>query len=1592
METRSQRTGARACLATLALLLWLAPAAGAVPTHPPLSVLDIAGLNHACGAAVDSQGDVYVSSAGESKIEVYSEAHAELTSISNIHEPCGLAVDSNGNLYVSEEATGEVVKYHPTTPFPFVGTPSYESPTTIDASGNAKGIAVELTDDSLYVAEGSRVTIYKSDGALFTNNEIQALEFTGSPSGGTYTLEFKGSKTAAIPYNAPSNEPGGAVDSVQEYLEALPAIGAGNVAVAGNSTKVITFVGALAATNVPQLVVDPSALVGGSAEIKTRLDGFDGHLEGGLANATGVASYTSQASSNFNKRRYVSIADAGADEIKVFVGRLENEPVGFVPGSLGLRAAIDGNETPAGELGLATGGAYLGVDSKNGHVFAYDAAHKVLNELEATGPYFTRIVDGEFADAEPTAIAVDRSGGANEGTVYVSVGASAGAKLLAFGPVQPPGRQSLEPPHLPHSFNFAGACGDAVDSEGDLYVAGESVIRVYDPAGNELTSISDPAKPCWLAVDSEGNLYAANLGTTSSGDEKVVRYEPNAYPFSGIPTYTEKATIETLNGPTGVAVDLQDDHLFVTHGGAPGVIEYKSAQEGSGLLVSGFCGFAVETGGIDVYRANGDVYIANSREIAICDSTGAKVLGRIDGSGSPAGVFGIGTMNRTSIAVDQANGHVVVGEMETRGVVEEYEASGAFVAQYGSFVQVPGVRSDLAIDRSGKPTHGNLYVAYDAPTGFDLTAFGPPAYGEPPVALTGTVSGIGGGNATLNGTVEPRSGVELTECRFEYILDTQYISNGETFAGAESKDCAEGFSEIGTNAEPVPVHADVVGLDPEERYRFRLVAANKFGSAEGEARLFGPPSATTASAQPIFYHEATLRGKVDPSGLATEYRFEYVDQQGFEEQGGFAGPHTQSTPLEELPPGEEEVAVEAPILGLAEGTVYHFRLRAKNEAGSDVGLEKQFETLTNPSASCPNAQLRTGPSAALPDCRAYELVTPAQTNGIKPLWPVSDAVNGNFKTDLAAADGESAIFMTGGTLPGTEGNGIDDAHLAVRGPHGWTDTLFSPSGAQTDLPTPGGVSTDLRYSFWTTFGDHGSLDLAGASRHYIRRLGGVIEPGCSPEPQGNFEFVGCGEFSDPAARGRWIGPGAAHVIFTSSKPLEPDAPIEGTEAIYDRTPDGTTHVLSLLPGGGTPSAPASYRGTSADGGSVAFTITEGGVSRLYEHREGEGTLEVASGPTAFAGLSSDGSSLFYVKEGGPEPGLYDYLAGSGSKKIAGAGAAFVNVSADGSRAYFSSEEDLTPAQPPNENGETATVSEHNLYVWDAASEALSFVAVLADSDVTEFNGTASVNLVKWTSGLSPNASGLLSGPAIDPSRSTPDGQVLVFESHADLTEYEAAGYTEVYRYDAGDGSLACVSCSPTDAPAESDAELGPFNVVESPISSLNPLVNVTDDGNEVFFESSDRLLPGDLNAARDVYGWREGRIALISSGKGLANSMLFAMTPDGRNVFFTTTDALVPEDEEGGISSLYDARVEGGFPAGEESPACQGEACQPPSGGQPALPVPASAGLRAEEAEPPVRCPKGTRKVRKAGKTRCVKPHKHRARHKRRRHRGRGGR
>jgi hypothetical protein len=74
----------------LALVWSVAAPAAATPSHARNPVLDVEGLNHACGVAVDSKGDLYASSAGAAKILIFAPADHEtpIGEIANANPTC----------------------------------------------------------------------------------------------------------------------------------------------------------------------------------------------------------------------------------------------------------------------------------------------------------------------------------------------------------------------------------------------------------------------------------------------------------------------------------------------------------------------------------------------------------------------------------------------------------------------------------------------------------------------------------------------------------------------------------------------------------------------------------------------------------------------------------------------------------------------------------------------------------------------------------------------------------------------------------------------------------------------------------------------------------------------------------------------------------------------------------------------------------------------------------------------------------------------------------------------------------------------------------------------------------------------------------------------------------------------------------------------------------------------------------------------------------------------------------------------------------------------------------------------------------------
>src|SRR5262249_15449261 len=94
---------------------------------------------------------------------------------------------------------------------------------------------------------------YASDG-------VQTVRLTGSPTGGTFTLTFKGQTTSGIAYNASAS-------TVQTALTGLSTVGTGNAVVtaaAGGGWQV-RFTGTLAASFQPALTASGLGLTGGTS-------------------------------------------------------------------------------------------------------------------------------------------------------------------------------------------------------------------------------------------------------------------------------------------------------------------------------------------------------------------------------------------------------------------------------------------------------------------------------------------------------------------------------------------------------------------------------------------------------------------------------------------------------------------------------------------------------------------------------------------------------------------------------------------------------------------------------------------------------------------------------------------------------------------------------------------------------------------------------------------------------------------------------------------------------------------------------------------------------------------------------------------------------------------------------------------------------------------------------------------------------------------------------------------------------------------------------------------------------------------------------
>ncbi len=813
-----------------------------------------------------------------------------------------------------------------------------------------------------------------------------------------------------------------------------------------------------------------------------------------------------------------------------------------------------------------------------------------------------------------------------------------------------------------------------------------------------------------------------------------------------------------------------------------------------------------------------------------------------------------------------------------------------------------------------------------------------------------------------------------------YELISQFQNN--EFQANISVQPAVSNGERELAAEPCEYPVDPAPGDACNRH-FLFVPVLK---SNGRVAAFHPPGQIPpviegVAAGGIGETEAELTATIFPGGLPTEYSFQIITQEAWEAE---PEKFKEATTLAggTIPADSLATEVSTFATGLVPGETYRFRVTAKNvlgEAEEEGQNETTFTTYEDAllSPSCPNQVLRIGLSGRLPDCRAYELVTPSDTGG-RP--PKGVGFVGNLFTTVEASPAGDAVWfkIEGGSLSGSEGVGSfeGDPYVATRGGSGWGSELAGASGEEATVSIPGSTSPDQGFAFWSARIE-GPLVINGEETQYLRY------------PDGHSELIGRGSLgTDPKASGRLITENGAHVIFETLKTtkaplqLEPNAPPTGTPAIYDRTIDPVTgdeetHVVSLLPGDVTPvgGANEAYRGASKDGEGIAFSIGK----KLYLRVGNETTYEIGENVT-FAGVSEGGERIFYV-EGG------DLLAfDTSSEEVidfsSSGNVTPVNVATEGTRAYFVSPSVLGGANP---EGDVAQPGEQNLYLSEEG--AISFVATVTDRDVDgeipPFQTIPTDGLGSWTEVLS-------SQLAKDPSRTTAAGSVLLFQSRAEITGYPASEFPQIYRYDSEEERLHCISCIPTGTAASGGASLQTItfdSLAPPPLSPSGFVPSITPGGDRVFFESAEALVSTDTDEVNDVYEWEEegvgscdragGCVYLLSSGQSSRDNFLYAHSTSGDDVFITTEDALTDADT-GGAVSIYDAKVGGGFPGSTKPDPCVADGCRPTVTPTPSFPAPVAGGEGDVPSQPkkPRTCPKGKHKVKQAGKVRCVKKNK----------------
>jgi hypothetical protein len=607
-----------------------------------------------------------------------------------------------------------------------------------------------------------------------------------------------------------------------------------------------------------------------------------------------------------------------------------------------------------------------------------------------------------------------------------------------------------------------------------------------------------------------------------------------------------------------------------------------------------------------------------------------------------------------------------------------------------------------------------------------------------------------------------------------------------------------------------------------------------------------------------------------------------------------------------------------------------------------LALQLAGPALASESEPCPNEPYRVASdSTQLPDCRAYELVSPADAGGTVGGYPLDSAggvflqagLGDNFVASDGSLDqqlrgdldvqgnGEDVFWNSRATPPGTgalQDAGAWDPFSSARTSTGWSTRDLLP-GTQQIQNNPGGTvkvflgaSSDgssalvlsqlaLDPSAFANPQQAALGEWRGVSIYRVSTDGAfapqLVTHGEFPLPENKdlLSLTGSGPFQELSA-----SPDLKVVTFRSSIPLESNdsCPVGNGSGVSSGTVyswnassiDRLAHVIFRFEG----------RGCSGPNVAGAPAVLPDGSPILMPNPAGNPEMP-ASGP------------LVENSPDGLEPNALTPLAGP-------AGGTLLSVTPDSSMAYVLEREALV-TQDTSGGGQIyavglqAGVPEGGLLPLPGNTESVTCISCSTDQGDVTYVGTSKdgAHVLFTTAGAEPGlwewdaASGaqrLTSATDLTPEDVvvSNNGQyVVALTSAALLPAKDTNTGPDLYELSAGQPPTLITSGTSADS-----YELYNAGVLAG---------GVSDDGQRVVYnarppgEAGGQLLPNVIDE------WDAGQTTQLSpSGSAYEYSVQAVAGDQLQDVFFIANDVLVPWDLNAGQADIYDARAGGGFP------------------------------------------------------------------------------